>query len=178
MKTETKKTARNRVAYAMPIVENKVFYVAVQKANPQNRKTKKYYAQVRHSGRVTIDTLKDNIAGQSSLSRGDVGNVLDNLMEAVAMHLRNGRIVELGDLGKMYISVSSKGCVDKKELASADICKTRLRFAPSNRLKEVMNTLSFMRLTELKKDDGKATDNPTNTNNPGGEQPPSDEDMG
>jgi len=177
METETKKTARNRVAYAMPIVENKVFYVAVQKANPQDRKTKKYYAQVRHSGRVTIDTLKDNIAGQSSLSRGDVGNVLDNLIEAISAHLRNGRIVELGDLGKMYISVSSKGCVDKKELASANICKTRLRFTAGSRLKEVMNTLSFMRLTELKKDDGKATDNPTNPTNPNGGQS-SGEDMG
>ena len=134
-------------SYIMPIVENKVFYVPVEKINPLDKqKAKKWYAAVRHSGRATIDTLKNIISGRSSLSRGDVASVIDNLIDVIVMQLRNGRIVELGDLGTLHISVRSKGADKKTDLTSANISRAYIRYRPGEILKESLSSLSFMRL--------------------------------
>ena len=48
----------------------------VQKKNPQKREEVKFYANPVNVGHKSLDDIARDIAGRSSLTRGDVSNVL------------------------------------------------------------------------------------------------------
>ncbi len=147
MTTTTNKTKKK--TYVLPVTENQVFYAAVKRQNLHDRsKPKLYYAQVHHSGRASLTTLQDRITQMSALSKGDVQSVLSNLIEVILGELRNGRIVEIGDLGSLYVSVCSKGAASEKELTSAAIKSAHINFRAGADLKKLMNSLSYLKLSE------------------------------
>jgi predicted histone-like DNA-binding protein len=135
--------------YAIPITENQVFYSTVKRPNPKDKnKTALYYAQVHHSARATLSTLQDRLTQMSALSRGDVQSVLSNLLDVIKEQLRNGRIVELGELGSLYIGINSKGVANEKDFTSAQIKSGHINFRAGKDLKSVMKSLSFLKLSE------------------------------
>ena len=84
---------------------------------------KKTYAQVVSSGKVKIKEMSRDIADISSLSSGDIANVLENFILQIPKYLSDGKIVELGDLGTLRISVSSEVTETEKAFSSAKIKK-------------------------------------------------------
>ncbi|MDR2919977.1 MAG: HU family DNA-binding protein [Tannerella sp.] len=119
-------------------------YKKIQKLNPQDLTAlAKYYASPVNSGKVTLDDLANRIARSSSLTRGDILNVLSNFLDELPEYLKDGKSVQLGDFGTVRLSFSSQG-VDTEEEVNASLIKgVRVIFTPNVKLKDELNRTSF-----------------------------------
>jgi len=94
-------------------------FKAVEKANPNNREVKKWYAQIVFNGEATMDELVRDIEKFSALSEPDIRGVVIALENVVQTKLAEGKIVRFDKLGSLYPSLSSNG-VGKREMVSAN----------------------------------------------------------
>ena len=70
---------------------------------------KKFYAQAKRKGVLTLESLSREIALRSTMSEGDVTGVLISMVETMEVFLGEGYQIELGQLGSLRISISSTG---------------------------------------------------------------------
>lgn len=83
---------------------------------------KLFYPMAMSRGLVATDELARFIADKSSLTSGDIRNVLENLGEAVNHFFGLGFSVKLEKLGTMRVTVNAKGNgVETAEEVSADL---------------------------------------------------------
>ena len=74
----------------------------------------KFYANPVNLGHKSLDDIARDIAGRSSLTRGDVSNVLYNFIDCLPHYLRDGFSIQLGEFGSMRVTLSSKGAETEK----------------------------------------------------------------
>ena len=119
-----------------------------QRKNPQDLNSAgKYYAIPVNTGKISLDDMASRIARSSSLTRGDVLNVLTNLIDEIPDYLKDGKSVQLGELGTLRMSFSSEG-TEKPEILNADkIRNIKVVFIPGMKLKHELRNTTF---TELK----------------------------
>ncbi|MDR1459473.1 MAG: HU family DNA-binding protein [Bacteroidales bacterium] len=118
-------------------------YKMTKRENPQKRTEKKWYAAPVYNGKVTKTDISKELVSMSSLSRGEVANVIENLLEIIPKHLLTGKSISLGELGTLHISFSSKG-TDDPEIFSADMVRSRkIIFTAGPELRKKMADLSF-----------------------------------
>lgn len=118
-------------------------YKMTQRANPQDRTQIKWYAAPVNEGRVTQREIAADIVELSSLSRGDISNVIESLITIVPRYLMLGRSVNLGDLGTLRISFGSEGVDDKEQFLPSMIKGVKVVFTPSVQLKEAIEKTRF-----------------------------------
>lgn len=70
-------------------------YRLVEKANPLKRDEKKWYGNPVNSGKITQRMLAQELTDKSSLTIGDVMNVLENLLHELPKGLIDGKTVSL-----------------------------------------------------------------------------------
>ncbi len=114
----------------------------VEKANPADRTQVKYYANAVNAGKKDLRNIADDIAGRSSLTRGDIENVLSNFIDELPKYLNDGFSVQLGYFGTMRISLSSKGANTPKEFDTNTI-QPKIVFTPGTEIKEKMQRISY-----------------------------------
>ncbi|MDR0420666.1 MAG: HU family DNA-binding protein [Prevotellaceae bacterium] len=122
-----------------------VNYVIVQKGNPADPNApKKYYAQAKSKGELTLKKLSREIAESSTtVSDTDVLAVLNDLTKVLRRHLDNGEIVRLGDFGTFQITISSGGAETEEKFHSSLIKNPKVTFRPGVDLKESLATLKY-----------------------------------
>ena len=81
-------------------------------------------------------------AGRSSLTRGDIENVLSNFMDCLPHYLRDGFSVQLGEFGTMRLTLSSEGAATEKAFKTETI-KPRVVFTPGRELKSELSVNSY-----------------------------------
>ena len=120
-------------------------YKLTPKANPQNRDAApKYYAVPVHAGEKDLKQLSQEIADLSSLSPGDVYNVLITLVSILPKHMRDGFKVSLGDFGSFKASFSSEGVDDPKKF---NVSMVRGKKVLYNAGKDIKKGLDDMKLS-------------------------------
>lgn len=107
---------------------------------------KKWYATAVNQGTINIKEISKEIAGRSSLTKGDVLNVIENLLEEIPKHLINGNSVKLGDLCTLRLSIKGKGSEDEEDYTTANIQKTRVVFTPSKAMQKEISEIKFERV--------------------------------
>ena len=118
-------------------------YKLVQRANPQVRSESKHYAQPVNTGKISQRSIAEDIVNLSSLSRGDVSNVIESLIDVIPRYLLMGKSVNLGDLGTLRLSFSSKGVDNPKDFNTGMISEVRVIFTPSVAFKQSLTKVSF-----------------------------------
>ena len=118
-------------------------YKLIERANPQNREQTKWYASPVNDGKVSKTDLSKEIAGISSLSRGDVSNVIENMLEAIPKYLLMGKSVSLGEFGTLRLSFSSEGVDSANNFNTSKITGVKVRFTPGTELKRAIEAISF-----------------------------------
>ena len=113
-----------------------------KKKNPQKRTEEKYYANPVNLGKKTLRDIAHDIAGRSSLTRGDIENVLANFMDCLPHYLRDGFSVQLGEFGTMRLTLSSEGAATEKAFKTETI-KPRVVFTPGRELKSELAANSY-----------------------------------
>ncbi|OJV32229.1 MAG: DNA-binding protein [Bacteroidales bacterium 36-12] len=118
-------------------------YKLVQRANPQDRSKVKFYAQPVNEGRIARRDIASEIVNLSSLSRGDVSNVLESLIDTLPKYLLMGKSVSLDGFGTLRLSFSSEGVEDTKTFNTNMISGVRVVFTPSTEFKAALERISF-----------------------------------
>lgn len=103
--------------------------------------SKLYYPQVINLGRVSFDSLCEEVAEQSSLTSGDIKNCMDRLINCLVRHLKEGRSVDCGDLGSFRINIRSTGA-DTPETydAAAMMRKPSIQYYLGKKLRDMQDT--------------------------------------
>ena len=114
----------------------------------------KFYANPVNAGRKTLKDIARDIAGRSSLTRGDIENVLSNFIDCLPSYLRDGFSVQLGEFGTMRLTLSSKGSETEKAF-NTDTIKPRVTFTPGVELKSALRDNSYETVKEKEKEKGK-----------------------
>ena len=122
----------------------------VQRKNPQKKSEVKYYASPVNAGKKTLRDIARDIAGRSSLTRGDIENVLANFMDCLPHYLRDGFSVQLGEFGTMRLTLSSEGAATEKAFKTEKI-KPRVTFTPGVELKAALRENSYETVKEEEK---------------------------
>ena len=121
----------------------------VQRKNPQKKSEVKYYASPVNAGKKNLRDIAHDIAGRSSLTRGDIENVLSNFMDCLPHYLRDGFSVQLGEFGTMRLTLSSEGATTVKAFKTETI-KPRVTFTPGVELKAALRENSYETVKEEK----------------------------
>lgn len=122
-----------------------VNYVLVERGNPGNAQApKKWYAQAKSSGELTLRRLSKEIAGDSTtVSDTDVLAVLNDLTKVLRRHLENGEIVRFGDFGTFQVAITSDGADTAEKFSPSLVKKPKITFRPGIELKELLATLKY-----------------------------------
>ena len=114
----------------------------------------KLYANPVNVGKKTLRDIARDIAGRSSLTRGDIENVLTNFMECLPSYLRDGFSVQLGEFGTMRLTLSSTGALDEKSF-KVETIKPRVTFTPGVELKAALRDNSYETVKKKEEEKGK-----------------------
>lgn len=122
-----------------------VSYVIVERGNPlKPQEPKKFYAQAKASGELTLKKLSKEIAqGSTTVSDTDVLAVLNDLTKILARHLADGEIVRFGDFGAFQISLTGSGAESADKFNASHILGGKIIFRPGVDLKELLATLKY-----------------------------------
>jgi predicted histone-like DNA-binding protein len=119
-------------------------YRIVRRGNPSNPAApKKKYANAVNAGKFTLKDFAKEIAGRSSLTRGDIENVLNNLVDVLPTLLKLGLSIKLGDFGTLRVVPLSEGVDEEKEFTVANIKGVKVIFTPGVELKRSLEDITF-----------------------------------
>ncbi len=118
-------------------------YKVVERNNPQKPAETKQYANPVNAGKMTIKDFAGEISGRSSLTRGDIENVLSNFLDELPTFLKLGLSVKLGEFGTLRLSLSSEGVPVGEKFDVSKIKGARVIFTPGTELKDSLRDISF-----------------------------------
>ncbi len=119
----------------------------IQRGNPQQPTApKKWYANPVNQGTISNHQISKEISGRSSLTRGDVINVLDNLIDELPKYLTAGNSIKLGDFGTFRLSIQGTGSDTKEEYNVSNIKNVKVVFTPGKDLKRELEDIHFERV--------------------------------
>ena len=109
---------------------------------------KLFYPQLIRVATIGTHQIAKEIARRSSLSRGDVKNVSENLIDVMKEHLQASEHVNLEGFGIFRMAITSRGsCVNTPEDVSLSQATTTVRFRPSSK-RNFDRTLPWRAMTE------------------------------
>jgi len=150
------------------------------KSTFENKEGKKlYYPRLMQRGEpVETHELAEALARESSLTVGDVQNVIWNLTPVMKSFLMDGRSVKFNGLGTFSVSAKSRyGVETAKEVTSKQIRSLHIRFLPEGK-RTVMDGLTRTMFTGVRfehYDPETGSTKPDNTGDNGGSGNPDDE---
>ena len=119
-------------------------YKLIERGNPRDLAApKKYYATPVVTGKKDIRSLSIDIADISSLSRGDINNVITNLVERIPKELLQGNSVSLGELGTLRMGFSSDGVDTEADFNTSKINGLKVIFTPGKLIKDEISKAQF-----------------------------------
>ncbi|MGC3977925.1 MAG: HU family DNA-binding protein [Paludibacteraceae bacterium] len=119
-------------------------YKLIGRTNPQKpTDTPKLYASPVNEGKITRREIASEIVGLSSLSRGDVSNVIESLIDTLPKYLLMGKSVSLDGFGTLRLSFSSEGVEDAGAFNAGMISGVKVVFTPSVDFKAALEKISF-----------------------------------
>jgi predicted histone-like DNA-binding protein len=125
-----------------------VKYVLAPKGNPAKPEApKKFYAQTKSTGDITLKQISREIAENSTtVSDTDVLAVLNDLTKILNRHVKDGKIVRFGDFGTFQISIKSEGAETEEKFHQAMITDTKVKYRPGSDVREMLNNIKYEKL--------------------------------
>ena len=119
-------------------------YKLIPRKNPTAPEaTPKIYASPSTDGQKSIRDMGQDIADISSLSYGDVTNVLENFILQIPKYLKDGHSVSLGALGSLRLSFSSVPSDTEEDFTVSKIKNVKVIFRSGKELKANIDNLHF-----------------------------------
>jgi len=119
-------------------------YKLIRKRNPSDPENyNKFHAIPVYNDLVSLKEISRYISKRSSLTSGDIVNVLTNLTEVLPEFLAEGKRVQLGDLGIFRLSFSSEGVDKESDFNVSKIRNTKIIFSPGKDMKNNIKNTRF-----------------------------------
>ena len=119
-------------------------YKLVQRTNPQDKMAPaKWYANAINEGKIGKREINREIARRSSLTSGDVSNVIENLLDELPKYLMMGKSVCLGEFGTLRLSLASDGAETPEKFNPGMITNVKVVFTPGVDLKKAIKNVSL-----------------------------------
>ena len=148
-----------------------VNYALVARKNPlKKEEPAKFYPQIQHSGEVTLDEISDDIEENCTATSSDIQAVVDAIRKRIIRHLKEAKIIRLGSLGSLRLSMSSSGAESEDKFSTSLIKSARIIYVPGTKLQEMLKVLKFQQLKKTDPSSGGSTNepNPDDSGNEGG----------
>jgi predicted histone-like DNA-binding protein len=107
---------------------------------------KKFYASPVHGRELTLESLTKAIEKTSTVNGADIRAVLYAMVEEAVNGLEDGRIIRLGDLGSLRITLSSAGETTAEKVTAASVKKAGVIFTPGTKLQSMLKTAKFTKV--------------------------------
>lgn len=111
------------------------YRITKRKNNMHPTQQLNYIMQAVTTGTVDLETISYEISHECTLSKADIYAVLIALGEKLQQHLDDGKIVDLGDLGKYKIGFNGVAQKEENNLRVSHIKKFYLNYQPSTKIK-------------------------------------------
>lgn len=120
-------------------------YTVIERGEPgvTGGGTKRWYAQVKTDGEMTIDDLVKEIEKFSALSEADIRGVIIALENVIQKELANSKIIRLDKLGSFYPSLSSASAESADKFNVSLIKGAKVNYRPGKRITDALNTATF-----------------------------------
>ena len=139
--------------------------------HPQTKKAG-FVARVVTNGTETFDDICEIAGMNTTYAQEEIVACAGLMLKAAARQLKNGKIIDLGPLGKLYPSVSGKWVEKEEDLALTDLTP-HCNYRPSQEIAEAIAGASLGWAT-AKDEDKENTQEPETPGNGegGGDTPP------
>lgn len=117
----------------------------------------KYYPKMQATGVVEINALAEDISYSTTLTDGDVLNVIRALIKQICRHISDGRIVKLENFGTFQFQISSDGAETEAKYNPEMVRSVNIQFRPGVGIQEAQN-LKKLSFHKVPKKSAKATD--------------------
>lgn len=101
------------------------------------------FARAYHPSVTTMDQMGTMIAHISAVSVGDVKSVLNTLSLLISRELQAGRIVDLGDLGRLRVGIRSKATKSEDEFSPRNIRSAHTIYTPGAEIRRAMRGINY-----------------------------------
>ena len=110
-------------------------YRITKRSNNIGNKQNSYILQAVNTGTIDIDTLSEHISSECTLHTVDVKAVLMALGKKLDFYLKEGKIVDMGDVGKFKMGFKGSAAEQPELLSVKNIEKFHINYQPSLKLK-------------------------------------------
>ncbi|BDD09269.1 hypothetical protein FUAX_17010 [Fulvitalea axinellae] len=119
----------------------------IRKKDPKDKDSPtKFYAHPVARDTISLRELGDIIVRRSSLTRGDVANVLTNLSELLPELLKQGYKIDLGDMGTFRPSFGSEGAETADNFRADMIRKPKVIYRPHKLMVRELENAEFEKI--------------------------------
>jgi len=116
----------------------------ITRGNPGNPEApKKHYATIVRPKNVTLETLSKRISEISPVNELDTQTALLTFAKIIPEFLIEGATVELGDLGRLQVSISSEGADTEEDFNKEMVKSCKVSYRPSVQVKETLAAVKF-----------------------------------
>ncbi len=162
-----------------------VFYKKLLRKDPRDKsKPGKFHPTLVTMGqKVDIYKVTHEMQKTSSLSQGEIENVINNFVEVMRATLYNGHSVHIRDFGVFSLSARTVGTEKVEDCTVQNIRAIRINFRPSVNVKPILNAttrtpgekIDFMDIEKYQKPDEEETKPDEEETKPDGEETKPDE---
>jgi predicted histone-like DNA-binding protein len=121
------------------------FKTVEKKPAPGQSGPNKFYASIIYDGEDNLETLTKRVEKMCTVSGADIRAVLYALVDVMNDELADGKIVRLGDLGSMRLSIGSTGEEKSDTVSVKNIKGAKILFTPGVRLKKMLKDLEYIK---------------------------------
>lgn len=114
-----------------------------QRLNVSGQQKELIVASTINKGVATIEEIETMVSKISSASEGDVRSIVRTLSDLICQNLSQGRIVDLGDIGRIRVVVKSKSAEKIEDFKSENIRGVRVVFLAGKRIRKAMKTANI-----------------------------------
>lgn len=138
----------------------------VKKIPFKHPKTKQrgFVARVLTNGTETFDDICEIAGMNTTYAKEEIAACFGLALKAVARQLKNGKIIDLGVIGKLYPSVNGKWVADEDDLTLNDLTP-KANYRPSDEINEAIKGASLGWATAKDEKDEEKDEEPENPDN-------------
>ena len=127
-------------------------YAVALMANPMKpEEAKKAYAFLQTRGTLTIDEIADHMVSHGcNYDRGDIIAIIVKLVSCSKELMLDGYRIQLGDLGRFYLTAQSEGAESKELFTRANIKAVNVNFAASKLYNDLVQKVSLHKVPTRK----------------------------
>ena len=111
----------------------------------------KAYAFLQSRSTLRIEEIADHMVSHGcNYDKGDIIAIISKLVNCSKELMLDGYRIELGDLGKLYLSCQSEGAADKEKFTRANIKSINVNFAASKIYADLVQKVSLHKVPTRK----------------------------